>query len=70
MAMAKIYWDIENYPMVEKILLQSAEFCTDHDVWKLNLAHACFMQENQENKFKEAIHYYEPIVKRHEHVSD
>ena len=59
MAMSKIYWDIENYPKVEKILLQSAEFCSDHDVWKLNMANTYFMQEN---KFKEAIKFYLPIV--------
>ena len=61
MAQAKIYWDIENYPMVEKIFKQSAEFCSEHEVWKLNVAHVFFMQEN---KFKDAIRYYEPAVKR------
>merc|ERR1712139_86844 len=61
MAMAKIYWDIENYPMVEKIFRQSAEFCSEHDVWKLNVAHVFFMQETE---FRDAIRYYEPIVKK------
>lgn len=61
MAQAKIYWDIENYPMVEKIFKQSAEFCSEHEVWKLNVAHVFFMQES---KFKDAIRYYEPAVKR------
>ena len=61
MAQARIYWDRENYPMVEKIFFQSAEFCSEHEVWKLNVAHVFFMQES---KFKEAIRYYEPIVKR------
>ena len=42
---------------------QSAEFCSEHDTWKLNVAHVFFMQEN---KFKEAIHYYEPIIAKHE----
>jgi tetratricopeptide repeat protein 30 len=66
MAMARIYWDMENYGMVEKIFRQSAEFCSEHDVWKLNVAHTFFMQVNgAENKYKEAIRYYEPIVKRH-----
>lgn len=44
MAQAKIYWDLENYPMVEKLFKQSAEFCAEHDVWKLNVAHVFFMQ--------------------------
>ena len=67
MAMARIYWDREHYPMVERIFRQSAEFCSEHDVWKLNVAHVFFMQDG---KFKEAIHYYEPIVKKTENVLD
>ncbi|XP_073534207.1 intraflagellar transport protein 70A isoform X2 [Phyllobates terribilis] len=62
MAQAKIYWNLENYPMVEKIFRKSVEFCNEHDVWKLNVAHVLFMQEN---KYKEAIGFYEPIVKKH-----
>ena len=30
-------------------------------MWKLNVAHVFFMQES---KFKDAIGYYDPIVKR------
>ncbi|XP_039769056.1 tetratricopeptide repeat protein 30B [Ornithorhynchus anatinus] len=62
MAQAKIYWNLENYPVVEKIFRKSVEFCNDHDVWKLNVAHVLFVQEN---KYKEAIGFYEPIVKKH-----
>ncbi|XP_072009564.1 intraflagellar transport protein 70A isoform X2 [Engystomops pustulosus] len=62
MAQAKIYWNMENYSMVEKIFRKSVEFCNEHDVWKLNVAHVLFMQEN---KYKEAIGFYEPIVKKH-----
>ncbi|NWR69540.1 TT30B protein, partial [Centropus unirufus] len=61
MAQAKIYWDMKNYTMVEKIFRKSAEFCNEHEVWKLNVAHVLFMQ----NKYKEAINFYEPIVKKH-----
>lgn len=61
MSQAKIYWDLENYPAVERIFKQSAEFCSEHEVWKLNVAHVFFMQES---KFKDAIRYYEPAVKR------
>jgi len=63
MSQAKIYWDMENYEMVEKLFIQSAEFCSEHEVWRLNMAHVLFMQES---KFKEAIQYYEPIVKAHD----
>lgn len=62
MAQAKIYWDRENYSMVEKLFRQSAEFCADHETWKLNVAHVFFVQEN---KYREAIRYYEPIVKKY-----
>jgi tetratricopeptide repeat protein 30 len=62
MMQAKIYWDLGNYNQVEKIFRQSAEFCSEHDTWKLNVAHVFFMQEN---KYREAARYYEPIVRRH-----
>lgn len=63
MGQAKIYWDMENYSQVEKIFRQSLEFCSGDDVWRLNVAHTFFMQET---KFKEAIRYYEPIVKKNQ----
>ncbi|KAF8565337.1 hypothetical protein P879_01311 [Paragonimus westermani] len=62
MQQAKIYWDMENYQQVEKIFRKSVEFCNDHRIWKLNVAHVLFMQEN---KYKEASGFYEPIVKKH-----
>ncbi|XP_069689736.1 intraflagellar transport protein 70A isoform X1 [Periplaneta americana] len=62
MSQAKIYWDMENYAQVEKIFRKSVEFCNENDIWKLNVAHVLFMQEN---KFKEATGFYEPIVKKH-----
>ena len=41
MQQAKIYWDMENYQQVEKIFRKSVEFCNEHDIWKLNVAHVC-----------------------------
>ncbi|XP_014607849.1 PREDICTED: tetratricopeptide repeat protein 30A isoform X3 [Polistes canadensis] len=68
MAQAKIYWDRENYVQVEKIFRKSVEFCNEHDIWKLNVAHTLFMQEN---KFKEATGFYEPIVrKKYDNILD
>ncbi|KAM9360493.1 intraflagellar transport protein 70A isoform 3-T3 [Symphorus nematophorus] len=61
MAQAKIYWNRDNFQMVEKIFRKSVEVCNDDDTWKLNVAHVLFMQ----NKYKEAIGFYEPIVKKH-----
>ncbi|KAI9159576.1 hypothetical protein H9P43_008916 [Blastocladiella emersonii ATCC 22665] len=62
MAQAKLYWDTREYHVVEKIFRKSVEFCSEHDTWKLNVAHVLFMQEN---KYKEAISFYEPIVRKH-----
>ncbi|KAJ3342194.1 Tetratricopeptide repeat protein 30A [Gonapodya sp. JEL0774] len=61
MAQAKIYWDLENYVAVEKLFRKSVEFCNENETWKLNVAHVLFMQEN---KYKEAISFYEPIVRK------
>jgi len=61
MSQAKIFWDKENYPQVEKIFRKSVEFCNEVDIWKLNVAHVIFMQEN---KFREAASFYEAIVKK------
>lgn len=47
--------------MVEKLFHKSVEVCNEDDTWKLNVAHVLFMQ----NKYKEAIGFYEPIVKKH-----
>lgn len=58
---AKAYWDKGNYAQVEKIFRQSAEFCSEHETWKLNVAHVFFMQDN---KYRDAIKYYEPFVRR------
>jgi len=67
MAQAKIFWEKENYPQVEKIFRKSVEFCNESDIWKLNVAHVIFMQEN---KFREASTFYEAIVKKnYTHVS-
>ncbi|XP_002121747.2 intraflagellar transport protein 70A-like [Ciona intestinalis] len=62
MQQAKIYWDRENYAAVERIFRKSVEFCNEHEAWRLNVAHVLFMQDN---KFKEAVGFYEPIVKKH-----
>ncbi|KAM8825310.1 intraflagellar transport protein 70A isoform 1-T1 [Synchiropus picturatus] len=61
MAQARIYWNMENFQMVEKIFRKSVEVCNEDDTWKLNVAHTLFMQ----NKYKEAAGFYEPIVKKH-----
>lgn len=61
MAQAKIYWNRENYQMVEKIFHKSLEVWCEDDTLRLNIAHVLFMQ----NKYKKAVSFYEPIVKKH-----
>lgn len=60
-AQAKIYWDLGNYAMVERILWRSHEFCQDHDTWNLNFAHVKFMRGD----YAKAIALYEPLVREH-----
>lgn len=61
MMQGKVYWDKGNYNQVEKIFRTSSEFCSEHETWKLNVAHVFFMQDN---KYRDAIRYYEPFVRR------
>ena len=42
MAQAKIYWDRAHYAQVEKIFRRSAEFCAEHETFRLNVAHTYF----------------------------
>ncbi|CCI41919.1 unnamed protein product [Albugo candida] len=63
MAQVHIYWERGNYTQVEKIFRQTAEFCSEHEAWKLNVAHVFFLQGN---KYEQAIQYYEPFVKKNQ----
>lgn len=68
MAQARLFWDAGQYGPVEQVFRKSVEFCNDHDVWRLNVGHVLFMQEN---KFKEAAGFYEPLVqKKFDHILD
>jgi hypothetical protein len=44
MAMGSILWEQGAYSALEQLFRQSAEFCSEHDIWKLNVAHTFFMQ--------------------------
>ncbi|TPX30610.1 hypothetical protein SmJEL517_g05847 [Synchytrium microbalum] len=68
MHQARIYWDKADYASVERLFRKTVEFCAESSVWKLNVAHVLFMQES---KYKEAISFYEPIVKdNYDHILD
>ena len=40
---------------VEKLFRKSVEFCNESDIWKLNVAHVLFMQENKFSQVTDAI---------------
>jgi len=61
MGQCKIYWEKENYTQVEKIFKQSAEFCYEHETWRLNMAHVYFMKE----KYSECVILYQPFIKNY-----
>ncbi|KAK9502454.1 hypothetical protein O3M35_011231 [Rhynocoris fuscipes] len=61
LAQAKIYWDLEQYAQVENIFHKTVEFCSENDTWRLHVANVLFVQDN---KYKEAIGFYEPLVKK------
>ena len=68
MAQCRIYWDLENYHQVLKLLRQSEEFCSDRETWQLNMAHTFFMMDNS---YGDAIHFYEPFVaKAGDHLTE
>jgi tetratricopeptide repeat protein 30 len=45
MSLAQLHWEAGAYGRVQEVLHQSAEFCSDHPAWRLNLAHALVAQE-------------------------
>ncbi|KAI8470715.1 MAG: flagellar associated protein [Monoraphidium minutum] len=58
MAMAGVYWERAAWGSVERVLRSSAEFCSEHAAWRLNLAHTYFMQE----RYADAAALYQPLV--------
>jgi tetratricopeptide repeat protein 30 len=67
MCQAKIFWDLGNYQLVELLLIKYMDLCVDNRTWKLNLAHAYFMQPA---KMGDAIQWYEPLVLGEQNLLD
>lgn len=59
MAQAGMFWEKEDYHSIELLFRKSADLCVDVNAWRLNVAHTFFVQQ----KFKDAIKYYETFVK-------
>eukprot|EP00835_Amoeboradix_gromovi_P001424 NODE_64_length_24072_cov_0.332541.p5 type:complete len:582 gc:universal NODE_64_length_24072_cov_0.332541:2040-295(-) len=55
MAQGKLLWDDKKYKVLEQLLRQHADYLSDSDVWKINLANVYFIQE----KYSDAIPLYE-----------
>ena len=44
MSLVQLHWEAGAYGRAQEALQQSAEFCSDHPAWRLNLAHALVAQ--------------------------
>lgn len=44
MSLVQLHWEAGAYGRAQEVLQQSAEFCSDHPAWRLNLAHALVAQ--------------------------
>ncbi|KAL4422716.1 hypothetical protein ABPG75_008913 [Micractinium tetrahymenae] len=60
MSLAHLHWEAGAFGRAQAVLQQSAEFCSDHPVWRLNLGHVLVAQEG--GKLGEAAELYESLV--------
>ncbi|PRW32971.1 TPR repeat-containing isoform B [Chlorella sorokiniana] len=61
MSLVQLHWEAGAYGRAQEVLQQSAEFCSDHPAWRLNLAHALVAQEG--GRLGEAAELYESILR-------
>ena len=64
MAEANLAWQKEDFSTVEKLFEKTSDYCSVHDTWRLNYAHTFFVQEE---KYIEAIQYYERSFEKNIH---
>lgn len=62
MSQARLYWEREEFELVEELLRRFDDLCGEEDEWKINMAHSLFVQQGQ--KFKESIALYETVVSK------
>ncbi|GAB4820179.1 hypothetical protein N2152v2_007225 [Parachlorella kessleri] len=62
MMLGSIEWEAGAFTRAQEVLQQSAEFCSDHPTWRLNLAHTILAQEG---KVQDAIDLYESILQHY-----
>ncbi|KAL7548033.1 hypothetical protein ACHAWF_011319 [Thalassiosira exigua] len=63
MMQARIHWDKKDYPAAERLLQKSASFLHDNPIFRMNLGHVVFAQQN--DQFEAAIDHYEALLKHH-----
>ncbi|XP_065176423.1 intraflagellar transport protein 70A-like [Sycon ciliatum] len=71
MQQAKIYWDKQNYPALERVFRKAANRCSDMEDFKINVGHTLFVQASDKpvkpdedvRRYTDAVKFYEPIVK-------
>lgn len=61
MARAWLCWKENDFAGAEREFRSSAEFCAETQSWRLHAAHVLFMRGD---KYKEAVAFYEPIVRQ------
>ena len=61
MSLAQLHWEAGAFGRAQEVLQQSAEFCSDHPTWRLNLAHALVAQEDG-FRLGEAAELYQSLV--------
>jgi len=59
------------FSLVSKTYKKYAEFCSDHKLWKLNMAHMYFVTGvHHADRYAQCIPFYEQIVKQHNNILD
>ncbi|KAL0234133.1 hypothetical protein PCE1_001171 [Barthelona sp. PCE] len=66
MSWCKVYWNHKNWEKVEQVLMQHSDFCGEDPTWRLNMAHALFMQD----RWQEASVFYLPFFENANAVLD
>ena len=62
MTIGHLHYERGHYSAVEHLFLQTSALCSEHLVWRTNVAHTFFVQE----KYEDAIGYYADIVKHYD----
>lgn len=59
---ARIFWEAKDFVKTEQVFEEVKSYCKESEIFNMNMGHSLFMQEE---RYDEAIEYYDEIVKRH-----